>query len=107
MPLPPTKYNLMLADPVARWMDQSGRKPNCTPEDILGVVVEYSQLVSWNFTCLAHLKEQNFYLSLNEVENPKNGMIVYIRSGRTLDTYIYRKGEWVAAGSLSDDLYKG
>lgn len=107
MPLPHDKYFLELADPVARYMHISGRRPDCTPEDILDQATEIWELVSWRFTSLAHLKENDFYLSWDEVPKPyTEGMYVYIRTGRKVERYQMYKGEWINLGDLTDDMYK-
>jgi hypothetical protein len=106
MALPHDKYFLSLADPVARYMNKSGRRPNCTPEEILDLAKSSGELVSWNFTCLAYLKEEDFYLSWSEVPKPPyEGMYASIRKGRTVERFMYQKNRWVNMGGMSDDMY--
>lgn len=99
------EYNLSLADPVARYMHQSGRRLYCTPEEILDMAGSNQQLVSWYFTSLSYLKERDFYRSWDEVPEPHDGMYAYIRKGRTLHGYKYHNDRWIDMGSLTDDMY--
>lgn len=106
MPLQHDNYNLMLADPVARYMDKSGRKPDCTPEEILDLAANHGQLVSWYFTSLAYLNEKDFYRSWDEVPEPFEGMYAYIRTTGMVKGHKFIKGKWMETGELYDDMYK-
>lgn len=100
--VPKSKFIMEMCEVIAESLRKKGTWASCTAEDIHASAKRYEQIPTWYWDALADLKRNNYYHSLDEVENPTEGMFVSIRLDKETVNYEYRKGEWVWAGESSD-----
>lgn len=102
MSIPKSPFILEMCEVIAESMRKKGSWPNCTAEDIHASADRYEQIPSWYWDALAYLKRSRYYYSLDEVDNPNEGMYVSIRLDKETVCYQYRNGEWVCTGEFID-----
>ncbi|MFW5433685.1 hypothetical protein [Paenibacillus apiarius] len=99
------KFNLDLAEVVARHMRVIGTWPDCTAGDILDSADCMGQLMTWRFDALAYFKEGDFYDSLVDIAEPVNGQHANIRRPGIVQRYQYSGDKWIDIGDLPDTVY--
>lgn len=104
--IPKSSFIMEMCEVIARHMRATGTWPNCSGEDIHESADRYEQIPGWYYDALAYLKEKNYYYSLDEVGDPKEGMCVSIRLKGETESYQYHKDKWVFLGQTYDDMYK-
>ncbi|WP_211749936.1 hypothetical protein [Paenibacillus sp. Marseille-Q4541] len=102
MDVPKTPFIMSMCERIAKMMRQKGVWPDCTAEDIHASADRYEQIPNWNRDALAYLKEGRYYYSLDEVQNPTEGMLVHIRHKGYIMQHVYRSGVWKEIGDIKD-----
>ena len=93
-------YLLELCEYIARHMRAKGVWPSCTGADIAKAADNEDQVISWYYDALVYFKEDRWYASLDDVEDPQENMTVNIRTKGRVDIYWFLNGEWKHAGSM-------
>ena len=93
-------YLLELCEYIARHMRAKEVWPDCTGADIAKAADNEDQVISWYYDALVYFKEDRWYASLDEVEDPRENMTVNIRTKGRVDIYWFLNGEWKHAGSM-------
>ncbi|OPG91657.1 hypothetical protein B2I21_34895 [Chryseobacterium mucoviscidosis] len=95
MPLPSSIHSLQMANDTARYMRDRGYWEDCTPEDILRLADTYAELSAWRMFSWAYYKIHDFYFSLSDVIQPKEGQTaVIVEGGTKMTRYRYQGGTW-------------
>lgn len=68
--------------------------------------IPWSKIVSYSWDANVFYKKDRWHYSLDEVKQPTEDMIVWIRTIEDVKQYIFQRSRWDYVGNMTEDMYK-